>query len=83
MPDRLPELEYPDRFERRDVSANGGIRWKHNWVNVTTALIGEYVGLEEVDEGLWDVYFGPLKLGRFIERHLMIEDHLGNLKRRV
>ena len=83
MPDRLPELEYPDRFERRYVSANGGIRWKHNWVNVTTALIGEYVGLEEVDEGLWDVYFGPLKLGRFIERHLMIEDHLGNLKRRV
>ena len=83
MPDKLPELEYPDRFEVRYVSANGGIRWKHKWVNVTSALIGEYVGFEEVDDGLWDVYFGPLKLGRLIERHLMIEDHLGNLKRRV
>lgn len=83
MPDKLPELEYPDRFELRYVSANGGIRWKHKWVNVTSALIGEYVGLEEIDDGLWDVYFGPLKLGRLIERHLMIEDHLGNLKRRV
>jgi putative transposase len=61
----------------RYVSANGGIRWKHKWVNVTSAIIGEYVGLEEVDDGLWDVYFGPLKLGRLIERHLMIEDHLG------
>ncbi len=83
MPDKLPALEYPDRFELRYVSANGGIRWKHKWVNVTSALVGEYVGLEEVDDGLWDVYFGPLKLGRLIERHLMIEDHLGNLKRRV
>ena len=83
MPDILPELEYPDRFEVRYVSANGGIRWKHKWVNVTSALIGEYVGFEEVDDGLWDVYFGPLKLGRLIERHLVIEDRLGNLKRRV
>jgi len=27
MPDRLPALEYPDRFEVRYVSYNGGIRW--------------------------------------------------------
>lgn len=27
MPDRLPPLEYPDRFETRYVSYNGGIRW--------------------------------------------------------
>jgi hypothetical protein len=67
----------------RYVSANGGIRWKRQWVNVTTAIIGEYVGLEEIDDGLWDVYFGPLKLGRLLERHMRIEDHLGRLKRRV
>jgi putative transposase len=83
MPDKLLPLEYPDRFEIRYVSANGGIRWKRQWVNVTTALIGEHVGLEEIDDGLWDVYFGPLKLGRLLERHMRIEDHLGKLKRRV
>jgi transposase InsO family protein len=27
MPERLPPLENPDRFEIRYVSANGGIRW--------------------------------------------------------
>jgi hypothetical protein len=27
MPAKLPALEYPDRFEVRYVSANGGIRW--------------------------------------------------------
>lgn len=45
--------------------------------------IGEYVGLEEIDDGLWDVYFGAMKLGRLHERHMQIEDHLGRLKRRV
>ena len=34
MPDRVPPLEYPDRFEIRYVSANGGIRWASRWVNV-------------------------------------------------
>lgn len=83
MPDKLPQLEYPDRFEVRYVSANGGIRWKKDWVNVTSAIIGEYVGLEEIDDGQWDVYYGPLKLGRLHERLMRIEDHLGRLKRRV
>ncbi len=49
MPDRLPPLEYPDHFEVRYVSANGGIRWNHRWVNVSTVCVGEYVGLEEID----------------------------------
>ncbi len=82
MPNRLPPLEYPDRFEVRYVSANGGIRWKkHAWVNVSTVCIGEYVGLEEIDDGLWDVYFGALRLGRLHERQMRIEDAYGRLRR--
>lgn len=82
MPDRLPPLEYPDRFEVRYVSGNGGIRWNSQWVNVSTVCIGEYVGLEEIDDGLWNVYFGPLRLGRLSERHMRIEDEYGRLYRR-
>ena len=81
MPKKIPSLEYPDRFEVRYVSANGGIRWNHHWVNVSTVCVGEYVGLEEIDDGIWNVYFGPLKLGRFHERSLRIEDEYGRLKR--
>jgi len=81
MPDKLPPLEYPDRFEVRYVSANGGIRWNKRWVNVSITCVGEYVGLEEIDDGVWNVYFGPLKLGRLLERHMRIEDALGRLKR--
>jgi putative transposase len=82
MPNKLPPLEYPDRFEVRYVSANGGIRWNHRWVNVSHVCVGAYVGLEEIDDGVWNVYFGPLKLGRFLERHMRIEDAYGRLKRR-
>jgi putative transposase len=81
MPNTLPPLAYPDRFEVRYVSANGGIRWNHQWVNVSTTCAGEYVGLEEIDDGVWNVYFGPLKLGRLLERYMRIEDAYGRLKR--
>jgi putative transposase len=44
MPATLPPLEYPDRFEVRYVSANGGIRRNCQWVNVSTTCVGEYGG---------------------------------------
>ena len=81
MPTKIKPFEYPDRFEVRYVSGNGGIRWNRDWVNVSTVCIGEYVGLEEIDNGIWIVYFGPLKLGRLDERHMRIEDQYGLLKR--
>jgi transposase InsO family protein len=81
MPARLPPPEYPDRFEVRYVSANGGIRWNSRWVNVSIVCVGEYVGLEEIADGIWNVYFGPLRLGRLHERHLRIEDEYGRLSR--
>jgi transposase InsO family protein len=75
-------FEYPGHFEVRKVSNNGGIRWNFNWVNVSHVLGGEYVGLEEVDNYLWNVYLGPLWLGRFHEKELKIEDALGRKRRR-
>lgn len=83
MPSTLPPLEYPDRYEVRYVSANGGIRWNRDWVNVSTVCVGEYIGLEEIDNGIWNVYFGPLKLGRLIERYMRIEDEYGRLNRKT
>jgi hypothetical protein len=28
-------------------------------------LTGEHVGMEEIEDGVWDVYFGPVRLGCF------------------
>ncbi|MBI5239104.1 MAG: hypothetical protein HY926_01390 [Elusimicrobia bacterium] len=57
------------------MSDNGGIRWRMGWVKVkvSMACIGENVGLEEVDNGIWDVYFGSFKLGRLNDRKMEIE----------
>ena len=32
-------------------------------------------------DGIWNVYFGPLRLGRFHEQHMRIEDEYGRLTR--
>jgi putative transposase len=71
-PRAISPLEYPGHFEVRRVSRNGGIRWKTHWLNISHALIEEYVGFEEVNDGIWSLYFGPLLLGRFDERELRL-----------
>ncbi|MDX1300588.1 MAG: IS481 family transposase [Pseudomonas sp.] len=69
-PTRLPKLHYPDYFEVRKVSRNGVIYWRNKWVYVSHLLDQEQVGLEAIEDGIWQVYFGPVLLGRFDERHV-------------
>ena len=66
----------------RRGSHTGGIRWLCEWVNVRQTLGGEDIGLGEIDDREWDAYFGPLRLGRFHEATLRIEDALGRQHRR-
>lgn len=56
----------------RYVSRSGGVRWRNQWVNVSHVLTEEYVGLEEVADGIWSVYFGPVLLERFDDRDLRV-----------
>jgi hypothetical protein len=49
---------------------------------VSHLLAEDYIGMEEVDAGLFDVYFGPVWLGRFVERKLRIIDGEGQTARR-
>lgn len=87
MPKRLPQIEYPSHFEVRRVSNSSAFRWTNKTIRghvfVSHLLAGEYVGLEEVDNGLWDVYFGPVWLGRLCERTLRIIDKHGKSKRKT
>jgi transposase InsO family protein len=80
-PRQLLQPQYPAHFEQRLVSANGCIRWLKHAVSLSSALIGEIVGLENVDEGQWDVYYGALRLGRLHDKHMRIEDHMARLHR--
>src|SRR2546428_8071478 len=64
-PKRLPPLEFPGHCEIRRVGSNGCISWNAQWLHLTQALADQDVGLEEIDEGIWSIHFGPMLLGRF------------------
>ncbi len=74
FPKQLPPITYPGHFETRLVSHNGGIRWYARRIPVSRLLEGHHVGLEEIDQGLFNVYFGSHWLGHFIERKRLIAD---------
>jgi putative transposase len=81
FPTKLPPIEYPAHFEKRLMSRNGGFRWASKRVPLSHLLEGQYIGLEEVGDGIWDVYFSHVRLGQMDERILKVEDALGRRMR--
>ena len=80
--EKIEDWVYPDYCEVRRVARNGALRWRTTkWVMVSTSLIDKYVGLEELGEGIWRIYFRQKMLGYFDEKKLRIMDELGRLKR--
>lgn len=67
-PDKLLEMAYPDYYDVKKVSQSGVVYWRNRMVYVSHLLEDEHIGMDEVDDGIWDIYFGPIKLGRFDER---------------
>jgi hypothetical protein len=61
-------MVYAPGWEQRQVRASGLMKWKGQDVYITTALAGERIGLEPMDDGLWTVYFASHALGIFDER---------------
>lgn len=68
LPARVPAPEYPGHLDIRRVSPIGQISWGGQLLFVSGALAGEDVAFEEVDDGLWTVYFAHVVLGRLDER---------------
>ena len=66
FPERIREYEYNPNFKIMKVTQNGSIRWKsYHWVYLTIALKGKYVGVEELGNGIWRVYYYGVFLGYF------------------
>ena len=81
-PNRIQPWDYPKHFVVRYVSRNAAIRWKsYSWVMVATPLAGRYVGLEELGNGIWRVFYRHKLLGYLDEQTLRIEDEYGRKKR--
>lgn len=64
-PEKLPLPTYPSYFDVHPVSSRGVVYLHSGQVYVSHLLGREEVGLEEIGNGVWDVYFGPIRLGSF------------------
>jgi hypothetical protein len=67
-PERILPPEYPGHLEVRRVSAAGTFRLKAKQPFLSNALADEYVGLEEIGDGLWNIVYYRTLLGRIDER---------------
>jgi transposase InsO family protein len=68
LPSRLPELEYPAHLDVRRINSCGSIGFNRRQFYVGTALAGERVGFEPIDNGIWRLHFSFLVLGHIDER---------------
>lgn len=67
--EKLPSpMEYEADWTVRNVQSSGQFKWKGRDVHMSCALTGERVGFKPQGDGVWDVYFGTMCLGRFDER---------------
>jgi transposase InsO family protein len=63
------DWDYDREFDVRMVSANGFVRWKSKyWMPVSTALSGKLIGIKEVLDGVWELYYRHVLLGYFNEK---------------
>jgi putative transposase len=65
MPKRIEAYDCPDHFLVRRVSREGTIRVFRKQIFVSNTLQEEYVGLEEVADGVYDLYFCFYQIGRY------------------
>lgn len=68
FPDRLPPILYDNHMEVRSVRTDGTIKWRGEHWFISECLEGEKLGLQEIDDGILELYFGKTILGILDER---------------
>jgi putative transposase len=72
MPERVNPHEYAGHMEVRTVKCNGEIKFLGHRPFISQVLVGENVALEEVDDGIWSLYFCNSLLGRIDQRDMKL-----------
>ncbi|MGH2375919.1 MAG: IS481 family transposase [bacterium] len=72
FPERLPPIDYPGHYQVRLVCNAGTFRFKSRLLFIANALKQHPIGLDEVDDGIWSIYFCRVLLGRLDERDFVI-----------
>jgi len=68
-PERIPAPLYPPHLEVRRVSNAGCFRLHSGQQFLSQALNGELIGLEQIDDAVWNVLYYDTLLARYDEQH--------------
>ena len=71
-PERITGPLYPAHMEVRRVSTAGTFRLHARQPFLSQALRNEYIGLDEVADGIWNIVYYSTLLGKIDERSLLI-----------
>ena len=71
-PSTLSPLGYPLHCLVKRVTDAGTVRFLSDLLSLANALDNYHIGLDDVDDGIWSIYFGSVRLARFDEREHII-----------
>lgn len=69
---RPPALEYPGHYLVKKVTTGGTFRLQHKLLYIANALVDQFIGLEETDDGVWSIYFNTVLIATLDERDYII-----------
>ena len=72
FPSRITPPTYPGHFEVRRISSAGTFRLHNGQQFLSQVLNNEMIGVEAVQDGVWNVLYYETLLGRFDERTRII-----------
>lgn len=76
--------EYPLHYKVNKVCKNGASRWgAYNWLWVSRAAAGRYIGVEEIGNGIWNIYYRNVLLGCMDEKLITEKEtylHINKIK---
>jgi putative transposase len=71
-PTRLGPPEYPGHFITKKITTGGTFRFHNRVLYLANALTGYVVGLDEVDDGLWHIFFNTVLIATLDVRDYII-----------
>lgn len=70
-PEKISSFDYEPEMKVLKVTQNGAIRWRaYYWVYLTASLKGKYVGMLDMGNGIWRVFYRNVFLGYFDESNI-------------
>jgi hypothetical protein len=68
MPERPREPEYAEGFVVRRVNPSGALNWLAHRLPIGRLLASQPLGLRQVDNDEWELFYGPLLIGYVLAR---------------